>query len=129
MSSQQALILIIEDNADNRTLIRDLLGAMDYVVIEATDGVEGIEKAFEKAPDLILMDLSLPRKDGWTATRELKAHPDVSHIPIIALTAHAMVGDRERALEAGCDDYVSKPINLSELLEKIQRLLINLPPS
>jgi CheY-like chemotaxis protein len=129
MSAQQTRILIVEDNVDNRTLIKDLLGAMDYEVIEATDGVEGVEKALGQIPDLILMDLSLPRKDGWTATRELKAHPDVSYIPIIALTAHAMVGDRERALEAGCDDYVSKPINLSELLEKIQRLLINLPPS
>lgn len=129
MSAQQARILIVEDNADNRTLIKDLLGAMEYTVIEATDGVEGFEKALDQIPDLILMDLSLPRKDGWTATRELKAHPDVSHIPIIALTAHAMVGDRERALEAGCDDYVSKPINLNELLEKIQQLLINSPPS
>lgn len=129
MSPQQARILIVEDNVDNRTLIKDLLGAMDYVVIEATDGMEGVEKALGQIPDLILMDLSLPRKDGWAATRELKAHPDVSHIPIIALTAHAMVGDRERALEAGCDDYVSKPINLSELMEKIQQHLLDSPPS
>jgi two-component system cell cycle response regulator DivK len=129
MSSQQARVLIVEDNVDNRTLIKDLLGAMDYVVFEATDGVEGVEKALDKIPDLILMDLSLPLKDGWAATRELKAHPDVSHIPIIALTAHAMVGDRERALEAGCDDYVSKPINLNELLDKIQLYLTQSPPT
>jgi CheY-like chemotaxis protein len=116
-------ILVIEDNPDNRTLIMDILGSLDYEVIDAVDGEQGVKLAIEKKPGLILMDLSLPRKDGWEATRELKANEEVAHVPIIALTAHAMVGDRERALEAGCDDYVSKPINMAELISKIRGLL------
>ncbi|GAB4468935.1 MAG: response regulator [Anaerolineae bacterium] len=118
-----ARILIIEDNPDNRTLITDLLESMAYEVVEAVDGVEGLEAALREKPDLILMDLSLPLKDGWTATREIKSNPDLAAIPIIALTAHAMLGDRERALEAGCDDYIVKPINLAELTEKIEKYL------
>jgi two-component system cell cycle response regulator DivK len=121
--SQGKRILVVEDNSDNRTLISDLLHALDYEVIEAIDGIQGIEMAVKEKPSLILMDLSLPRKDGWEATREIKADEAIKHIPIIALTAHAMLGDRERALEAGCDDYVSKPINLSELSSKIRGYL------
>jgi CheY-like chemotaxis protein len=116
-------ILVIEDNPDNLTLMRDMLEAFDYDVIEARDGVEGVEAALARKPALILMDLSLPHKDGWEATREIKADPEARRIPIIALTAHAMVGDRERALQAGCDDYVSKPILLMELRQKIEQLL------
>jgi two-component system cell cycle response regulator DivK len=122
-------ILIVEDNQDNRTLIKDVLDAMDYGVLEAADGNEGVELALKHKPALILMDLSLPHKDGWEATREIKAHPDMANTPIIALTAHAMVGDRERAIEAGCDDYISKPINLMELTEKIRKHLAAKPTS
>ena len=117
------LILVVEDNVDNRTLVCDILDALGYEVSEATNGAEGVAKASQDKPALILMDLSLPKKDGWTATRELRANPELSHIPIIALTAHAMKGDREQALDAGCDDYVSKPINLSELARKIRTYL------
>lgn len=116
-------ILIVEDNPDNRTLITDVLLSMDYQVIEAVDGVEGVEKAVAEKPDLILMDLSLPHKDGWTATREIKANPELAATPVIALTAHAMVGDRERAIEAGCDDYISKPIDLRQLASKLSNYL------
>ncbi|PJF34936.1 MAG: hypothetical protein CUN49_13155 [Candidatus Thermofonsia Clade 1 bacterium] len=116
-------ILVVEDNADNRVLIMDVLDSMDYEVIIATDGEEGVKKAHAERPDLILMDISLPQMDGLTATRRIKATPELQHIPIIALTAHAMVGDRERALEAGCDDYVSKPIDLRELATKLTQYL------
>ena len=116
-------ILIVEDNRDNMTLIVDVLFSLDYEVIQATDGEKGIELAQSERPDLILMDLSLPRMDGWTATRHIKAQDTLKAIPIIALTAHAMVGDRERALEAGCDDYISKPINLQELVTKLTQYL------
>jgi two-component system, cell cycle response regulator DivK len=116
-------ILVVEDNRDNMILITDVLVSLRYDVIQATDGEQGVQKAAAERPDLILMDLSLPRMDGWTAARRLKANDDLRHIPIIALTAHAMMGDRERALEAGCDDYVSKPINLPELRKKLTNLL------
>ncbi len=112
-------ILVVEDNPDNRVLITDVLASLDYEVIVAIDGEEGIAKAASEKPDLILLDLSLPLVDGWTATRRIKARPELQHIIIIALTAHAMVGDREKALEAGCDDYVSKPIDLRELAGKL----------
>ena len=94
-----ARILVVEDNPDNRTLLLDLLSSLEYEVIEGADGNEGVEKAKSEKPDLILMDLSLPQKDGWQATKELKANPETKDIPIIALTAHAMVGDKKRALE------------------------------
>jgi CheY-like chemotaxis protein len=116
-------ILVVEDNKDNMTLITDVLSSMDYEVIPAKDGEEGLQVAKAEKPDLILMDLSLPRMDGWTATRQLKADTELAHIPVIALTAHAMIGDRERALAAGCDDYISKPINIRELAGKLTQLL------
>ncbi|GAB4548778.1 MAG: response regulator [Anaerolineae bacterium] len=116
-------ILVVEDNPDNRILITDVLDSLGYQVIVANDGEEGIKRANTDKPDLILMDISLPGKDGLTATREIKATETTRHIPIIALTAHAMVGDRERALEAGCDDYVSKPIDLKELATKLSHFL------
>lgn len=116
-------ILVVEDNRDNMTLIVDVLTSLDYSVLQAHDGEVGVELATNEQPDLILMDLSLPRMDGWTATRTIKANDDLRHIPIIALTAHAMVGDRERALEAGCDDYISKPIDLPELVRKLKKHL------
>lgn len=116
-------ILVVEDNQDNMTLISDILISLRYTVLQAVDGEQGIAMAVSERPDLILMDLSLPRVDGWTATRQIKADPALKDIPIIALTAHAMIGDRERALAAGCDDYVSKPINFRELASKLARYL------
>jgi CheY-like chemotaxis protein len=116
-------ILVVEDNPDNRILITDVLTSLDYEVLVAVDGAEGVSKATAEVPDLILMDLSLPHMDGWTATGHIKANPALTHIPIIALTAHAMVGDREKALQAGCDDYVSKPIDLRELAGKLAQYL------
>jgi CheY-like chemotaxis protein len=100
-----------------------VLSSLDHEVIEATDGQAGLDLAQSEKPDLILMDLSLPRLDGWTVTRRLKADPQFKETPIIALTAHAMVGDRERALEAGCDDYLSKPIRFPELMSKLDNFL------
>lgn len=116
-------ILVVEDNPDNMTLIVDVLDALEYDVIQATDGVIGVEVAQTQTPDLILLDLSLPRMDGWTAAGKIKNSASSSHIPIIALTAHAMVGDRERALEAGCDDYITKPINIQELAGKLTQYI------
>lgn len=112
-------ILVVEDNMDNMTLISDVLRSLEYEVIQATDGEKGVALARERKPDLILMDLSLPKMDGWTASQVLKSDVSINTIPIIALTAHAMVGDREKALEAGCDDYITKPINLAELAQKL----------
>ena len=116
-------ILVVEDNPDNRILITDVLTSLDYETVVAVDGEEGVKMASEIIPDLILMDLSLPKMDGWTATGHIKANPDLTAIPVIALTAHAMVGDREKALQAGCDDYISKPIDLRELANKLQEYL------
>jgi len=113
-------ILVVEDNADNMTLIVDVLKSMGYEVLQAGNGEEGLATAASARPDLILMDLSLPHMNGWTAATRLKQDTDLQHIPVIALTAHAMEGDRERALEAGCDDYITKPINLPELAAKLQ---------
>jgi two-component system, cell cycle response regulator DivK len=112
-------ILVVEDNQDNMTLIVDVLTLLNYEVIQATDGEQGVNVTQAEKPDLILMDLSLPHMDGWTATGLIKGDSDLKKIPIIALTAHAMVGDRERAIQAGCDDYLSKPINLKELALKL----------
>jgi two-component system, cell cycle response regulator DivK len=123
MGSAMQTILVVEDNRDNMVLIMDVLGSLKYEVITASDGEEGVSAAETHHPDLILMDLSLPRKSGWTAAREIKSCPALAHVPIIALTAHAMVGDRDRALEAGCDGYLSKPVNIKELAETIRRLL------
>jgi two-component system, cell cycle response regulator DivK len=116
-------ILLVEDNEMNRDMLSRRLSRKGYEVVVAVDGQEGVERARSEAPDLILMDMSLPVKDGWTATREIKADAATAAIPIIALTAHAMSGDREKALEAGCDDYDTKPIELTRLLEKIEARL------
>ena len=120
-------ILVVEDNQDNMTLISDVLSSLNYAVIQAMDGEQGVSMAEAERPDLILMDLSLPRMDGWTATRHIKANPALRSIPIIALTAHAMMGDRERAIEAGCDDYLSKPLNLRELASKLTQFIGRAP--
>ena len=116
-------ILLVEDNEMNRDMLSRLLRRRGYDVVIAADGLEGISQAHSEAPDLILMDLSLPGIDGWAATRLLKAGQATRHIPVIALTAHALVGERERALEAGCDDYDTKPIEFDRLLAKIRNLL------
>lgn len=116
-------ILLVEDNDLNREMLSRRLTRRGYDVVLATDGQEGVNRAREGHPDVILMDMSLPVKDGWTAARELKADAATAGIPILALTAHAMSGDREQALEAGCDDYDTKPIEFDRLLEKIVALL------
>jgi CheY-like chemotaxis protein len=112
-------ILVVEDNPDNMVLIYDILTSLNYTVLQAMDGEQGVAMADAERPDLILMDLSLPRLDGWQATQQIKANAALHHIPIIALTAHALIGDRERALAAGCDDYLSKPINFRALANKL----------
>ena len=116
-------ILYIEDNEDNILILKRRLGRLGHEVAFAMDGANGIAMANELQPDLILMDLSLPVIDGWEATRRLKASPQTNAIPIIALTSHAMVGEEERALAAGCDDFDTKPIELQRLLGKIRALV------
>jgi CheY-like chemotaxis protein len=116
-------ILLVEDNEMNRDMLSRRLARKGYEVSIAVDGRQGVEMAQSATPDLILMDMSLPVLDGWEATRQLKNADATRHIPVIALTAHAMSGDRERALEAGCDDYDTKPIELTRLLEKIETML------
>ena len=118
-----AKILLIEDNQMNRDMLSRRLTRKGYEVVNAVDGEQGMAMARSEAPDLILMDMSLPVLDGWEATRQLKSAPATQAIPIIALTAHAMAGDREKAVEAGCNDYDTKPIELPRLLEKIEALL------
>ena len=115
-------VLVVEDVDMNRELMVQLLEDR-YEVIEAANGQDGVEAAERERPELILMDLSLPVMNGWEATRRLKANPDLKSIPIIALTAHAMKGDRETALAAGCDDYLVKPIDEDELMEKMTKFL------
>ncbi|MCK5366868.1 MAG: response regulator [Gammaproteobacteria bacterium] len=116
-------ILLVEDNQMNRDMLSRRLARKGYEVAIAIDGQQGIEMARSETPDLILMDMSLPVVDGWEATRQLKSAPETQSIPVIALTAHAMAGDREKAVEAGCNDYDIKPIELPRLLEKIEALL------
>ncbi len=116
-------ILLIEDNEMNRDMLSRRLMKKGYGIFMAVDGEKGVELALSLKPDLILMDMSLPVLDGWVATRRIKANPDTHHIPVIALTAHAMGEDRQRAMEAGCDDYDTKPIELARLLLKIASFL------
>ena len=118
-----AKILLVEDNEMNRDMLSRRLQRKGFEVALAVDGREGVEMAAAGDYDLILMDMSLPEIDGWEATRQLRAKPETERTPIIALTAHAMAGDREKALEAGCDEYDTKPIELPRLLSKIQSLL------
>jgi CheY-like chemotaxis protein len=116
-------ILLVEDNEMNRDMLSRRLVRKGYEVIMALDGRQAVEMAAAETPDLILMDMSLPVIDGWEATRQVKAAPATRGIPVIALTAHAMAGDREKAIQAGCDDYDTKPIDLQRLLEKMTALL------
>jgi len=116
-------ILLVEDNEMNRDMLSRRLQRRDFEVVIAADGEEGLEMAASENPDLILMDMSLPVVDGWEATRRLRSDDALKSIPVIALTAHAMAGDRDRALDAGCDDYDTKPVDFARLMEKIERLL------
>lgn len=116
-------ILYVEDDDNNIYVLKNRLARAGYTVLVATDGEKGIAMATAEQPDLILMDLRMPVLDGWEATKRIKAQPETRHIPIIALTAHAMSGDREQALAAGCDDFDTKPVEMPRLLEKIRALL------
>jgi CheY-like chemotaxis protein len=118
-----AKILIVEDNEMNLDMLSRRLERRGYEVVIAMDGATGVSMAKSDKPDLILMDMSLPVMDGWEATRQIKADDDVKEIPVIALTAHAIAGDREKALAAGCDEYESKPVKFPRLLAKIQEFL------
>jgi CheY-like chemotaxis protein len=116
-------ILVVEDNEDNRDSLSRRLERRGFEVLLATDGRHGVEMAAAEKPDLILMDMNMPEMDGWEATRKIKATPEAADVPVIALTAHAMTGDRERALESGCSDYHTKPIEFAKLMNQIETLL------
>jgi len=116
-------ILLVEDNEMNRDMLTRRLERKGFEVVIAVDGQAGVDMASSSSPDIILMDLSLPVIDGWEATRKIKADPATRSIPVIALTAHAMAGDEQKALQAGCNDYDTRPIDLKRLLNKIEKLL------
>jgi two-component system, cell cycle response regulator DivK len=116
-------VLLVEDNEMNRDMLSRRLTRRGFEVVFAADGQQGVDLARAEKPDIILMDMSLPLMDGWEATRRIKADGTMRRIPVIGLTAHAMSGDREKAIEAGCDDYDSKPVEIDRLLGKINRLL------
>ena len=116
-------VLVVEDNEMNRDMLSRRLQRRGYEVVVSVDGEEGVAKARSESPDIILMDMDLPVLDGWAATQMLKAAPETKSIPVIALTAHAMAGDREKALDAGCDDYDTKPVEFARLIQKIETLL------
>lgn len=120
-------LLLVEDNEMNRDMLSRRLQRRGFQVVMAMDGAQGVAMAASEKPDLILMDMSLPAIDGWEATRQIKANPSTRQIPVIAITSHAMADDRRRALEAGCDDYDTKPVELDRLLTKIQGLLPSRP--
>ena len=115
-------VLLVEDNEMNRDMLSRRLKRKGFEVLIAVDGLEGVNMALSESPEIILLDMSLPVMDGWEAAGKLKSDPTTSSIPILALTAHAMEGDREKALEAGCDDYDTKPVNFKRLLEKMSAL-------
>jgi CheY-like chemotaxis protein len=118
-------ILLVEDNEMNRDMLSRRLQRKGYSVLIAIDGEQGLATAYSEMPDLILMDISLPFIDGYEVTRRLKANPRTRHIPVIALTAHALLTDRDKALKAGCNDYDTKPVDFARLTEKIENLLVN----
>jgi len=123
MSDPAVRVLLVEDNEMNRDMLSRRLTRKGFTVTMAVDGAQGLQLASELHPDLILLDMSLPVIDGWEAARRLKANPEVCQIPIIALTAHAMSDDRNRAIDAGCDEYDTKPIEFSRLIQKMESLL------
>ena len=118
-----AKVLLVEDNEMNRDILFRRLSRRGYVVVFAVDGQQGVEMANSEKPDIVLMDMSLPVMDGWEATRRIKSDDAMRNLPVIGLTAHAMSGDREKVLAAGCDDYDTKPVELDRLIEKMERLL------
>jgi two-component system, cell cycle response regulator DivK len=122
-------VLLVEDNEANRDMLTRRLQRRGFVVVFAVDGAEGVAKSKTELPDIVLMDMSLPVMNGWEATRAIKADVATKHIPVVALTAHSMAGDREKAMEAGCDDYDTKPVELPRLLEKMAALGIVAAPS
>ena len=122
-------ILLVEDNEMNRDMLSRRLTKRGYTVVMAVDGAEGVAKARSESPDLVLMDMGLPLIDGWTATRQIKADPALARIPVIALTAETAVGDREKCLAAGCDDYDTKPVDLERMIGKIETLLAGANPN
>lgn len=119
----EKVILNVEDNEANRKIVRYLFASKGYKVVEAMDGEEGVRMAEQERPDIILMDVQLPRMDGYEATRRIKANPALRHIPIVAVTSFALSGDDVKAIEAGCDDYVAKPFKPRDLLEKVEQIL------
>lgn len=118
-----AKILVVEDNEINRDMMVRRLQRRGYTILTAVDGQQGIDMTQSEIPDIVLMDMSLPVVDGWEATRQIKNNPSVRHIPVVGLTAHAMVGDRDKALNAGCDDYATKPVEFEKLIALINRLI------
>lgn len=116
-------VLLVEDNDDNRLIYATILLHRGYSVVEAPNGLDGVEKAAQHHPDLIIMDLSLPVMDGLEATRRIRANPDTSDIPVLAVTAHARPSDRETAIRAGCDDYLAKPVEPRRLVEEVERFI------
>ena len=118
-----AKILVVEDNEINRDMVVRRLQRRGFTMVTAVDGQQGVDMTRSEKPDLILMDMSLPVLDGWEATRQIKSDPDIKHIPIIGLTAHAMVGDRDKAIQAGCNDYATKPVEFEKLVGLINRLI------
>ncbi len=121
-------ILLVEDNEENRDALSRRLVRRGYEVVHAGDGAQGVALARSERPDLVLMDLNLPLMDGWEATRQIRATPETGAVPVIALTAHAITGDREKALAAGCSDYHTKPVELPRLLEQMEALLKKAAP-
>ena len=119
----EKVILSVEDNEANRRIIRDLFTRKGYRVVEAVNGEEAVTIAKQEKPDLILMDVQLPKMDGYEATRQIKADPEMAAIPVLAVTSYALSGDREKALAAGCEDYVAKPFRPRELVAKVEKLL------
>ncbi len=116
-------ILVVEDTEDNRQILRDLLGMAGYDMVEAHDGAEGVAKAAEHKPDLILMDIQMPVMDGYEATRRIKANPDLKAIPIVAVTSYALSGDEQKTRDAGCDAYIAKPYSPRQMLAKVREIL------
>ena len=122
-SEDKGTILYVEDNIDNRTLVRRILLSEDYKLIEATNAAEALQVLENTKPDLILMDINMPDMDGYTLTAKIKAKPGFAKVPILALTANVMRGDKERTLEAGCDGYIQKPLDIDQLLKEVERFL------
>jgi len=116
-------VLVVEDTEDNRQILRDLLGTAGYQLVEAHDGAEGVAKATEHKPDLILMDIQMPVMDGYEATRRIKAYPALKEIPVIAVTSYALSGDEEKARAAGCDGYIAKPFSPRQMLAKVREVI------